>query len=95
MSIESARPSKSTLSISIPRSPIAPQYFFIVHSILHINHSFLFYRRPTFVHRFVVKNTIEETIHRTISDDDSGKWASKQVTIDELEKLFALAQPPN
>lgn len=49
--------------------------------------------RPTFVHRFIVQDTIEATIHRTISDDESGAWASKQVTIDELEKLFALTQP--
>lgn len=41
--------------------------------------------RPTFVHRFIVKNTIEETIHRQSKCDI---WAFKNWTIDNLRKLF-------
>lgn len=41
--------------------------------------------RPTFVHRFVVSNTIEETIYRTCRE-----WDFKDVTIYDLQKLFEL-----
>lgn len=44
----------------------------------------------TFVHKFIVKNTIEETMHNTISKDTSGKWKSKRVTIKNLQDLFKL-----
>lgn len=46
--------------------------------------------KPTFVHRFIVQQTIEETIHRTIQNDQSGLWSSKQVTVRHLEQLFQL-----
>ncbi|XP_062553658.1 E3 ubiquitin-protein ligase SHPRH [Armigeres subalbatus] len=46
--------------------------------------------KPTFVHRFIVQKTIEETIHRTIQNDQSGLWSSKQVTVRHLEQLFQL-----
>lgn len=46
--------------------------------------------RPTFVHRFIVLNTIEETIFNTISNDKTGKWKTKEVTVDNLKELFTL-----
>ncbi|XP_029716556.2 E3 ubiquitin-protein ligase SHPRH [Aedes albopictus] len=46
--------------------------------------------KPTFVHRFIVQKTIEETIHQTIQNDQSGLWSSKQVTVRHLEQLFQL-----
>uniref|UniRef100_A0A182NHY7 RING-type domain-containing protein n=1 Tax=Anopheles dirus TaxID=7168 RepID=A0A182NHY7_9DIPT len=46
--------------------------------------------RPTFVHRFIVLGTIEETIHETIKQDHSGRWLSKDVTVEQLEQLFRL-----
>lgn len=41
--------------------------------------------RPTFVHRFIMKNTIEETIHEQSKCDI---WAFKNWTIENLRKLF-------
>lgn len=46
--------------------------------------------KPTFVHRFIVQSTIEETIHQTIQNDRSGKWSSKDITVEHLEQLFKL-----
>ncbi|XP_058460410.1 E3 ubiquitin-protein ligase SHPRH [Malaya genurostris] len=46
--------------------------------------------RPTFVHRFIMQHTIEETIHQTIQKDQSGRWSSQQVTVENLEQLFKL-----
>lgn len=48
--------------------------------------------RPTFVHRFIVQNTIEETIYKTILNDESGIWKTKEMTVDDLKKLFDLEQ---
>uniref|UniRef100_A0A182PQI4 Helicase C-terminal domain-containing protein n=1 Tax=Anopheles epiroticus TaxID=199890 RepID=A0A182PQI4_9DIPT len=36
--------------------------------------------RPTFVHRFIMRDTIETTIHETIQSDRSGRWLTKDVT---------------
>lgn len=41
--------------------------------------------RPTFIHRFVVKNTIEEAIFEQSKCDT---WAFKNWTIENLRKLF-------
>ncbi|KAL9701718.1 hypothetical protein quinque_005159 [Culex quinquefasciatus] len=49
--------------------------------------------KPTFVHRFIVQNTIEETIHRTVQADRTGRWSSKDVTVEHLEQLFQLEEP--
>uniref|UniRef100_A0A182LS81 RING-type domain-containing protein n=1 Tax=Anopheles culicifacies TaxID=139723 RepID=A0A182LS81_9DIPT len=46
--------------------------------------------RPTFVHRFIMLDTIEATIHETIQGDQSGRWLSKDVTVEQLEQLFTL-----
>uniref|UniRef100_A0A182SRK5 RING-type domain-containing protein n=1 Tax=Anopheles maculatus TaxID=74869 RepID=A0A182SRK5_9DIPT len=46
--------------------------------------------RPTFVHRFIMLETIEATIHETIQGDRSGRWLSKDVTVEQLEQLFLL-----
>uniref|UniRef100_A0A182JT19 RING-type domain-containing protein n=1 Tax=Anopheles christyi TaxID=43041 RepID=A0A182JT19_9DIPT len=46
--------------------------------------------RPTFVHRFIMLNTIETTIHETIKGDHSGRWLSKDVTVEQLAQLFLL-----
>lgn len=43
---------------------------------------------PTFVHRFIVMKTIEETIWSTISNDKTGKWKTKDVTVENLAALF-------
>ncbi|XP_055611063.1 E3 ubiquitin-protein ligase SHPRH [Uranotaenia lowii] len=48
--------------------------------------------KPTFVHRFIVRNTIEDTIHQTIQNDRSGLWSSKEITIEHLEQLFKLEE---
>lgn len=50
----------------------------------------MFFFRPTFVHRFIVRNSIEETIYDTILNDTTGKWKSKDVTVDNLNSLFNL-----
>lgn len=46
--------------------------------------------KPTFVHRFIVRNTIEDTIHKTIASDETGKWKKNQITIENLHDLFIL-----
>lgn len=46
--------------------------------------------KKTFVHRFIVKDTIEETIYNTILQDKYGKWKSKDITTKNLEQLFEL-----
>lgn len=46
--------------------------------------------RPTVVHRFIVENTVEETIYRTVSNDATGKWKCKDISLDNLSELFAL-----
>lgn len=46
--------------------------------------------KPTFVHRYIVRNTIEETIHKTVASDETGKWKSKQITVENLQDLFIL-----
>lgn len=43
--------------------------------------------RPTFVHRFIMLDTIEETIHETCAN-----WDFKKVTIQDLERLFELKE---
>lgn len=48
--------------------------------------------RPTFFHRFIVQNTIEETIYKTILNDESGIWKTKEMTVNDLKKLFDLEQ---
>lgn len=49
--------------------------------------------RETFVHRFIVRNSIEETIYETIQNDKTGRWSSQEVTVDNLEQLFKLEEP--
>ena len=46
--------------------------------------------KKTFVHRFIVTGTIEESIHNTILQDKNGKWKSKNITTKNLEQLFEL-----
>lgn len=46
--------------------------------------------RPTTVHRFIMKETIEETIHNTVSNDQHGKWADNDLTINNIRSLFSL-----
>lgn len=43
--------------------------------------------KETFVHRFIVKRTIEETIYSNFIQQRE-KWARKEFTINDLEKLF-------
>lgn len=45
--------------------------------------------RPTMIHRFIVDNTIEETIYRNVSSQ-SGKWKCKDISVDNLIELFNL-----
>lgn len=49
---------------------------------------YIFARRNTYVHRFIVKNTIEESIHKAIANDSTGLWASQKFTIESLMELF-------
>ncbi|XP_058123566.1 E3 ubiquitin-protein ligase SHPRH [Anopheles ziemanni] len=51
--------------------------------------------RPTFVHRFIVLGTIEETIYEAIQKDKSGRWLRKDVTVEQLEDLFLLSDEQN
>lgn len=44
--------------------------------------------QPTFVHRFVVRATIEQKIYETIINDSSGVWKSKAITVENLQELF-------
>ena len=43
--------------------------------------------RETFVHRFITKNTIEDTIYHKIIREKE-KWTQKQFSIKDLEELF-------
>ncbi|XP_055920155.1 E3 ubiquitin-protein ligase SHPRH [Eupeodes corollae] len=44
--------------------------------------------KPTFVHRFVVKNTIEENIYNSMTKDKSNN--STELTIESIKKLFEM-----
>ncbi|XP_055320162.1 E3 ubiquitin-protein ligase SHPRH [Sitodiplosis mosellana] len=44
--------------------------------------------KKTYVHRFIVLNTIEETIRTTISNDATGFWSSRKCTVENLMELF-------
>lgn len=43
--------------------------------------------RPTVVHKFFVKNTIEESIQKAISSDTQN-WEKNKITIKQLIGLF-------
>lgn len=43
--------------------------------------------KPTFVHRFLIKNTIEENIHHAVSADTK-KWNKNKLTLAQLKELF-------
>jgi len=47
--------------------------------------------RETFVHRFITKDTIEETVYSQIIKDKE-KWVNRQVTIKDLEDLFSVQE---
>lgn len=47
--------------------------------------------KPTVVHRFIVESTIEETIYKTVTNDDTGKWRCKDITVENLKELFNLS----
>ncbi|XP_055839447.1 E3 ubiquitin-protein ligase SHPRH [Episyrphus balteatus] len=44
--------------------------------------------KPTFVHRFIVQNTIEENIYKTLSEDKTKK--SIDLTIENIKQLFEM-----
>lgn len=46
--------------------------------------------RPTVVHRFIVEQTVEETIYNTVSNDLTGKWKCREITVENVKKLFQL-----
>lgn len=48
----------------------------------------LFYSE-TCVHRFITKNTVEETIYKMMSTDGAGLLTSEKCTIKTLVDLFA------
>lgn len=56
----------------------------------HTHYYYYYYSisRKTYVHRFIVLNTIEETIRTTISNDKTGFWSSRKCTINNLMELF-------
>lgn len=43
--------------------------------------------RQSFVHKFIVRNTIEEKIHSAISEN-ADTWDENKVTIGQLRDLF-------
>lgn len=43
--------------------------------------------RPTFVHKLLIKNTIEENIHQAITAN-ADNWDSSKVTLQNLITLF-------
>ncbi|KAL3277366.1 hypothetical protein HHI36_012716 [Cryptolaemus montrouzieri] len=49
--------------------------------------------RPTFVHKFFIKNTIEESI-QTATSADADKWDKNKVTLDQLKDLFQKIEHP-
>jgi E3 ubiquitin-protein ligase SHPRH len=46
--------------------------------------------RETFVHRFIVRETIEQRIYETVVGDKSENWKSKDVSVENLQQLFEL-----
>lgn len=46
------------------------------------------------MHRFITKNTIEETIFKVMSTDAAGLLSSEQCTIKTLVDLFADTESP-
>lgn len=68
---------------------------FIEQSDIGLNHpanqiqSLYFCNRKTYVHRFIVKSTIEEAIYNTISNDKTDLWTSQKFTIESLMALFS------
>lgn len=46
--------------------------------------------KETFVHRFIVENTIEESIHNAISSDTTGRWKKKNIDFDQCMDLFSI-----
>lgn len=51
--------------------------------------------RKTYVHRFIVRNTVEDTIHNTISNDETGFWSSRKCTVENLMELFRATDVKN
>lgn len=43
--------------------------------------------KPTFVHRFLIKNTIEENLHNAVSSNVQ-KWDKNRLTLAQLSDLF-------
>ncbi|KAF5299240.1 hypothetical protein FQA39_LY02413 [Lamprigera yunnana] len=43
--------------------------------------------KPTTVHKFIVKNTIEEKLHHSISQNANG-WNKNKITLEQLKNLF-------
>lgn len=48
--------------------------------------------RPTFVHRFLIKDTIEERMFSAVQATGKEKWSGKQVTLQQLKDLFTSSQ---
>lgn len=53
-----------------------------------VNCVYFLFNRKTYVHRFIVRDTVEETIHNTISNDQTGFWSSRKCTVENLMELF-------
>lgn len=62
--------------------------YFIITSLLHKTHY-----RPTVVHKFFIRNTIEENIYhataRSVED-----WDSNNVTLGRIKQLFEVSTVP-
>ncbi|KAK3927321.1 E3 ubiquitin-protein ligase SHPRH [Frankliniella fusca] len=48
--------------------------------------------RPTFVHRFLIKDTIEERMFSAVQATGKEQWSGKQVTLRQLKDLFTSSQ---
>nr|XP_018918155.1 PREDICTED: E3 ubiquitin-protein ligase SHPRH [Bemisia tabaci]XP_018918156.1 PREDICTED: E3 ubiquitin-protein ligase SHPRH [Bemisia tabaci] len=44
--------------------------------------------KPTFVHRFVIENTIEEKMLTAVRESEINQWRKNQVTLQQLSELF-------
>ncbi|KAL1506154.1 hypothetical protein ABEB36_005568 [Hypothenemus hampei] len=45
--------------------------------------------KPTIVHKFVVCNTVEESLHMA-TNNDASKWEKGKITVDQLKTLFKI-----
>lgn len=50
-----------------------------------------FFFRPTFIHRFIIKNTVEHSIYQATSSN-ADNWDKSKVTLQNLINLFKVPE---